>query len=93
MVGFWSNHIESFSLIMFSTIFLTSEDTNLSLVWDENLGSGIFTDKTQVNPSFTSSPESVTLFFLSKFCSDAYLFITRVSALLKPNKCVPPSFW
>ena len=50
-------------------------------------------DKTQVNPSFTSSPEIETLFFFNKFCSVAYLFITLVRALLNPNKCVPPSFW
>ena len=91
--GFWSNHIDNFSLIIVSTIFLTSEETNLSFVWDENFGSGIFTDNTQVKPSLTSSPESVTLFFFSKFCSDAYLFITRVSEVLKPSRCVPPSFW
>ena len=52
--GFWSNQIESFSLIIVSTIFLTSDDTSLSFVWDENFGSGIFIDSTQVKPSFTS---------------------------------------
>ena len=91
--GFWSNQIESFSLIIVSTIFLTSDDTSLSLVWDENFGSGIFTDNTQVKPSLTSSPDKETLFFFKRFCSDAYLFITLVNALLNPNKCVPPSFW
>tara|TARA_B100002019_G_C20804506_1_gene372875 strand:+ start:126 stop:290 length:165 start_codon:yes stop_codon:yes gene_type:complete len=49
--------MESFSFIKFSTIFLTSDDTNLSFVWDENFGSGTFIDKTQVRPSFISSPD------------------------------------
>ena len=40
-----------------------------------------------------SSPEIANLFFLRRLCSFAYLLITLVSALLKPNKCVPPSFW
>ena len=59
--------MESFSFIKFSTIFLTSDDTNLSFVWDENFGSGTFIDKTQVRPSFISSPDRLTLFFFSKF--------------------------
>ncbi len=91
--GFWSNQTDNFSFIKVSTIFLTSEETNLSFVWDENFGSGIFTDKTHVKPSFMSSPEIETLFFFSKFCSVAYLFITLVNELLNPNKWVPPSFW
>ena len=76
-----------------STIILTSEETNLSFVCDENLGSGNLIDKTHVNPSLISSPEIVNLFFFNKLCSFAYLFITLVKALLKPNKWVPPSFW
>ena len=68
----------------FSTIFLTSEDTNLSFVCDENFGSGILIDKTQVKPSFTSSPDKLTLFFFNKFWSFAYLLITLVKALLNP---------
>ena len=73
-------------------MFLTSDDTSLSFVCDENLGSGILIDKTQVSPSFTSSPEIESLLFFSRFDSLAYLLTTLVSALLKPNKCVPPSF-
>ena len=59
---------------------------SLSLVCDENFGSGIFADKTQVRPSLISSPEIANLFFLRRLCSFAYLFITLVNALLKPNK-------
>ena len=48
---------------MDSTINLTSEETSLSLVCEENLGSGIFSDKTPVKPSLVSSPANVILFF------------------------------
>ena len=91
--GFWSNHIDNFSLIKVSTIFLTSDETSLSFVWEENFGSGILIDRTQVRPSLMSSPDIETLFFFSKLCSFAYLFITLVNALLNPSKWVPPSFW
>ena len=93
ILGFWSNHTDNFSFIIDSTINLISEDTNLSFVCDENLGSGILIDKTEVNPSLASSPLKVTLLFFNKLFSVAYLFITLVNALLKPSKCVPPSFW
>src|SRR5215475_8763872 len=48
-----------------STMGRTSLDTSLSLVWDENLGSGTLTDSTQVRPSRQSSPVSATLSFLA----------------------------
>src|SRR5210317_64111 len=90
--GFWSNQIDNFSFTIVSTIVLTSEETNLYFVCAENFGSGIFVDKTQVNPSFISSPEIANLFFLRRLLSFAYLLITLVNALLKPKICVPPSF-
>ena len=62
--GFWSNQVDNLSLIIDSTINLTSDDTSLSFVCDENLGSGILIDKTPVRPSLVSSPVSVILFFL-----------------------------
>ena len=43
----------------------TSEETNLSLVWEENLGSGTLTDTTAVRPSRASSPATETLAFLA----------------------------
>ena len=61
--GFWSNQIDNFSFIIVSTIVLTSDETNLSFVWDENFGSGIFSDNTQVKPSLMSSPDIDSLFF------------------------------
>ena len=76
---------------MCSTIFLISDETNLSFVWDENFGSGILIDKTAVSPSLISSPDNVILFLLL-FLSAEYLFIILVSALLNPSKWVPPSF-
>ena len=70
---------------------LTSDETSLSLVCEENLGSGIFSDKTPVKPSLMSSPDKVILFFFRRLLPVAYLLITLVNALLNPNKCVPPS--
>ena len=91
--GFWSNHTDNLSFIIVSTIFLTSDETSLSFVCEENFGSGILIDNTHVKPSFISSPEIDNLFFFNKFCSDAYLFTTLVNAFLKPKRWVPPSFW
>ena len=44
-----------------STAGRTSEETSLSLVWEENFGSGTLIESTQVRPSRTSSPESASL--------------------------------
>ena len=46
-----------------STMPLISDETNLSLVWDENFGSGTLTDRTAVRPSLASSPDGVNLSF------------------------------
>ena len=48
------------SLISASITGRASEDTSLSLVWLENLGSGSLIESTQVNPSRASSPPSDT---------------------------------
>ena len=69
----------------------TSEDTSLSLVCEENFGSGTLTDRTQVNPSRMSSPVVSTLAFFANSFSSMYLFITRVMAARRPVMCVPPS--
>ncbi len=45
---------------MLSTTGRTSDETSLSLVCDENFGSGTFTDSTQVKPSRQSSPVTST---------------------------------
>ncbi len=51
--------------MVLSTTGRTSEETSLSLVWLENLGSGTLTDSTQVSPSRASSPVSATFSFLA----------------------------
>ena len=57
------------------------------MIFDKNIHSSTkFTDKD------IESPEIEILFFFSKFNSLAYLFTTLVKALLKPKRCVPPSF-
>ena len=48
----------------FSTTGRTSDETSLSLVCEENFGSGTFTDSTAVSPSRQSSPVSATFSFL-----------------------------
>ncbi len=64
----------------------------MSLVWDENFGSRTLTEMTAVSPSRQSSPERFVSFsaLVAPFCS-AYFWIARVSAVLKPSTCVPPS--
>jgi hypothetical protein len=63
--GCSSNHRSRCSPIRPSTTGRTSEETSFSLVWDENFGSGTFTDSTQVRPSRASSPVIVTFSFLA----------------------------
>ena len=76
-----------------STAGRTSEETNFSLVCEENFGSGTLTETTAVNPSRMSSPERSTLCFFKSSCSAKYWFNVRVKAARKPVKWVPPSFW
>ena len=62
--GFSSSHSASLSAIRLSSGWRTSELTSLSLVCDENLGSGNFTDTIAVSPSRMSSPVSAHLLLL-----------------------------
>ncbi len=62
--GFSSRKARRFSAVMDSTTPLTSEETSLSFVWEENLGSGTLTDTTAVKPSRASSPVAEVLAFL-----------------------------
>ena len=50
---------------MLSTTGRTSDETSLSLVCEENFGSGILTDRMQVSPSRMSSPVSAIFSFLA----------------------------
>ncbi len=54
--GCSSSQVDSAWLTMFSTTGRTSDETSLSLVCDENFGSGTFTETTAVSPSRQSSP-------------------------------------
>ena len=59
-VGCSSNQVARPSPTRPSTAGRTSEETSLSLVWEENFGSGTLTDSTQVRPSRASSPATET---------------------------------
>ena len=77
------------SLIQLLTAVPASEETSLSLVCEENLGSGILTEITAVKPSLISSGEAVTFFILLSMvaCSAKYFVKVLVIARLKPAKC------
>ncbi len=67
--GFSSSHVESPSFSTFSTAGRTSEETSLSLVCEENFGSGTCTEMTAVSPSRQSSPFSeIFSFFVTRCC-------------------------
>ena len=89
--GWVSSHRARPSAITLETTGVTSELTSLSLVCEENLGSGILTESTQVRPSRMSSPVSVTLSRLRVPLSSANLLSARVRAARKPMRWVPPS--
>src|SRR6185312_3493743 len=89
--GCSSNQDFSMSLSTPSTTGRTSDDTSLSLVCDENFGSGTLQDSTAVKPSRQSSPVSATFSLRATPLPSAYDVTWRVSAPRKPAKCVPPS--
>ena len=76
-----------------STTGRTSEETSLSLVWEENFGSGSFTEMTATSPSLASSPVvSRSLWsFLPSALVSRKSFSVLVSADLNPVRWVPPS--
>ena len=90
--GFSSKNSESLLFKLDSTIPFTSDETNLSLVCDENFGSDILTDIIADSPSLESSPVTSTLSFDPDDCFDIKLLTVFVREALKPDKCVPPSF-
>ena len=61
--GCSSSQYCSASLMTFSTTGRTSEETSLSLVWEENFGSGTLQERMAVSPSRQSSPVSATFSF------------------------------
>ena len=70
--GFSNKNSCNFSFIVDSTSGLTSDETSLSFVCDENFGSGTFTDKTAVKPSRASSPVVATFSFFAKPLASMY---------------------
>ncbi len=70
--GFSCKNSVSFSPTTSDTTGCTSLDTSLSLVCDENFGSGTFTDNTQVIPSRISSPDVATFAFLATSVCSMY---------------------
>ncbi len=84
--GFSNKNSCSFSFIVDSTSGFTSEDTSLSLVCEENFGSGTLTDNTAVSPSRASSPVVDTFSFFAAPLDSMYWLIVRVNAPLKPAK-------
>ena len=67
MAGCSSNHSDMACAIVELTAAFTSEETNLSLVWLLNLGSGTLQETTATMPSRISSPERLPLSPLSSF--------------------------
>ena len=89
--GFSNKYSPSFSFTEDSTGARTSDETSLSLVCDENLGSGTLIDKMAVSPSLVSSPVMAAFSFFAKPELSIKLFRVRVRAALSPAKCAPPS--
>ena len=81
----------SFSPTTFCTMPSTSELESLVLVWPSKRGSETLTDTTATRPSRTSSPVIAGSFSLIRLLLRAKLLMTRVSAVLKPDRRVPPS--
>ena len=90
--GFSSRKAPSFSFTRLSTIPFTSELPSLPLVWPSNWGFGTFTLMTAVSPSRVSSPCTPSAASFICPAAVAYAFRVRVSAPLKPERCVPPSW-
>ena len=59
-------------------------------VCPSNCGLRSLTETTAASPSRTSSPSRLSFSFRS-LSSVAFAFSVRVSALRKPDRCVPPS--
>ena len=60
-------------------------------VWPSNCGSCSFTEMMAAQPSRVSSPERLESFSLRMPFARAYSLMVRVTACLKPSRCVPPS--
>src|SRR5438105_2899320 len=74
-----------------STMPFASVLTSLPLRFPSNCAPGILTETTAVNPSRMSSPEGDSLISFQEPFSSPYFPTVRVSVLLKPIRCGPPS--
>ena len=84
--GFSRRYSPNFSLTDDSTGALTSEETSLSFVCDENFGSGTLIDKIAVSPSRVSSPVIAAFSFFAKPEASINVLSVLVSAALRPAK-------
>src|ERR1022692_2885009 len=84
--GDWSSDVFSSDLIP-----STSELESLVFVCPSKRGSGTLTETTATRPSRTSSPVIAGSFSLMMLLPFAKLLMTRVRAVRKPERCVPPS--
>ena len=89
--GFSRRYSPSFSFTEDSTGALTSEETSLSLVWEENFGSGTLMESIAVNPSLVSSPVIAAFSFLARPEASIKLLSVLVRAALRPARWAPPS--
>ena len=85
-LGFSSKNSDNLLFRLDSTIPLTSSDTSLSFVYDENLGSDILTDIIADSRSRASSPVISILSFELVDCLAINELTVLVSDALKPDR-------
>ena len=88
--GFSSRNRESEELTVVWTRPSTPGLPSFVFVCPSNCGLRSLTETTAARPSRTSSPSRLSFSFRS-LSSVAFAFSVRVSALRKPDRCVPPS--
>ena len=77
--GFSRRYSLKYLLKTVLTTLSTSDETNFSLVCEENFGSGTFTETIAISPSLTSSPRrSVGIFLLFSFLIKALSTLVRL---------------
>ena len=89
--GFSSRYSAKPCVTAFWTSGRISELPSFVFVWPSNCGSCSFTEMTAAKPSRVSSPERLLSFSFRMPLLRAYSLMVRVTACLKPSRCVPPS--
>mmetsp|Transcript_17094 Transcript_17094/g.23587 ORF Transcript_17094/g.23587 Transcript_17094/m.23587 type:complete len:275 (-) Transcript_17094:256-1080(-) len=74
-----------------STTRRTSGFPSLVLVWPSNSGLRSLTATTQLSPSLTCAPVKLGSLSLDRLCLRARALMVRVTAVLVPSRCMPPS--